>query len=197
MVSHDIPPSIKSHVVLAQKGEQFLLSTTDKGIVLSLIDARLHETPTLTNIKDLCHFTCREIGKSKLFELAFPISLVNGFTSLLEGGRPVRLMEIFDVDLVDPQLFKRSINVLGNFLPRVASRLAGLHLGVDNEAFPSLHCTEPWLRGTGGPRGIIPCGVDLLIPSLVECIQVCNNLVGRVISHSLVNPAVSNLEIKT
>lgn len=182
------------HAVPAQDREEDLLPSSDEGVVLPLVDGGPDESTLVANVDDLLHLLSGVVRQAPVLDLALRVGLVHGLAGLLERSRPVRQMEVLDVDLFDLERGEGDVNLLEDLGLGVAARLHGHDLGVDGEPLSCADGTDPGLRGVGRLRRVHAGGVQVAVPAFGEDVEERVHLVGAVKMGHGVACAVADLK---
>lgn len=126
----DIPIRIKADAVFSQRRKQTRLARPDEGIISPLIHSRLDQALSLANLHDILHLLGGIVADAESVELALSMGLVHGSAGDFERRRPVRGVQVHDVDLGHVQHLQRGSNASGDALGRVGSRNPGRDFAV-------------------------------------------------------------------
>lgn len=185
--------SVKGHAVLAQHGDEILFGASHDGVVLPLVDARLDESALLANVNEPLDFLGRVVGDAPAADLALAERPVHGLARLLERRRPVRHVQVLDVDLVDPEGFEGDVNLPEHLFLGVGSGLPRRNLCVDGESVAGGRGAEARLGGAGRVGRVHARRVDLGVASLGEDVEEAVYLVGGVEAGHRVDRGVPDL----
>lgn len=125
--------SIEDDIMSSQNRKEFLFGRPNNRIILSLIYAGLDEVVFFTNLDDSLDLLSGMFADTPVLDLSFFMSVVHGFTSFFKVSRPVRLMQILNIDLLDFQGTKGIINVFENVLLGVGPFVKRVDLCVNDE----------------------------------------------------------------
>lgn len=103
---------VEGHVQLPQQREQRLLGAAADRVIASLVDGGQDVSFPRADVVDALHLGVGEVGDAESREPALSIQHVDRAALLRQSDRPVRSVQVVDVDLVLPERLERLLAVL-------------------------------------------------------------------------------------
>lgn len=98
------------------------------SVIHSLIYCRLHPAPLVTNIPHLSYLPRRKITQSKLHEFPLLVQIIDRAQRFLKRHRPVRRVQVKDIDRLGPKLAQRLVRMLLEAVGLVDTGFVGIAL---------------------------------------------------------------------
>lgn len=147
--------------MLPQHRKQVLLAPSDDSVITTLIHTRPHKALPRADFHNLRHLVDGIVADAEACEPSVSELGIHGSARLLKRRRPVRRVQIHDVDAFGTERRQRFAHAVVDRRGAVSAGLPGSHLGRDGGPRGNGQGAEKGFGGAWGANGVGSRAVDM------------------------------------